>query len=182
MNTDSLLRLMAERLPGIARAAVPVPTKRLGTVAAAGTGTGTSVSVLVDGDTTAVSILNGTGRILPAGVRVWVDFYPPHGAVVTGLAGPPGELLWPIAGIHTDQVGTGLAGENSSATFDGVEFAAPPSVRITMLHLSTTPWVYNLRAVTTTGFDFRVVTATGTVTGAPFDYEIHWDAVGVIVS
>lgn len=87
-SAEAMMRLLLARVPAIARAAVATPTKRLGTVADDAELT-TYVNVLVDGDDTAISVLNGTGAQLTAGQRVVVDFYPPNGAIVQGILSTP---------------------------------------------------------------------------------------------
>jgi len=78
------MRLLMAQVPPIARRAVQVPTKRFGTVT---DDAEDYVTVLIDGDEAAISVLNGTGALLLAGARVVVDFYPPHGALVSGILG-----------------------------------------------------------------------------------------------
>lgn len=93
------MRLIMQAVPDAARRAVATQTKRLGFVATTQQAGNDVVSILVDGDTTPTTIINATGQPLTAGQRVVVDFYPPHGALVSGIIGPvaPAVVLATIA-------------------------------------------------------------------------------------
>lgn len=90
------MRLIAQQVPAMARRAVPVPSTRLGSVAATSDPIVTYVEVLVDGDESSISVLNATGSVLAQGQRVVVSFYPPHGAMVSGVLLPVSrtEQFW----------------------------------------------------------------------------------------
>ena len=96
LTTEQIMRLIAQQVPAMARRSVPVPSTRLGSVAATSDPTVAYVEVLVDGDDSSISVLNATGVVLAQGQRVVVSFYPPHGAMVTGLLAPTSlaEQFW----------------------------------------------------------------------------------------
>lgn len=115
-SIEAIVRLLAARVPDMARAAVPVPTIRFGTVDETPDTSSTYVSVLVDGmDEQATAVLNGTGEVLGAGQRVVVLFYPPHGAIVAGRMVPRveteqiwhGQITVPTSGTVSEVMGSG---------------------------------------------------------------------------
>lgn len=85
---EALMRLLAAQVPALARRAVQVPTKMLATIEADQVAGASSVRTMVDGAPEPIDVLNATGRVLALGQRVVVDFYPPHGAVVSGVLAP----------------------------------------------------------------------------------------------
>lgn len=63
---------------------LPTPVARLGTVGGV-IHPGAAGDVRIDGDSTAITITNGTGQTLGLGSRVEVTFTPPHGVLITGI-------------------------------------------------------------------------------------------------
>lgn len=82
------MRLLAAQVPALARRAVQVPTKMLGTIELDAAPGANTIRVRIDGADAPIDVLNATGRALAAAQRVVVDFYPPHGAVVSGVLAP----------------------------------------------------------------------------------------------
>lgn len=96
LSTEAIMRLIAQQVPQMARAAVQIPTIRLGTVNQTSDPAVNYVEVQVDGDPTPISVMNGLGHAIAAGQRVAIQFYPPHGAIVVGALLPlyPLEQWW----------------------------------------------------------------------------------------
>jgi hypothetical protein len=82
-NDEVVVRAIMRHVPDLVNRVVKTPTKRLGFVVDAPSAFD-PVSVIVDGDVNALEVINATGLRLAAGDRVVVDFYPPHGVLVTG--------------------------------------------------------------------------------------------------
>lgn len=89
MSTDAELRQIVDAIPAIARRAVAVPTKFFGTVISFDPGSGLA-DVTVDGDAQPVSVRVAVAGGVAIAQRVVIDFYPPHGALVTGVLGGVG--------------------------------------------------------------------------------------------
>lgn len=112
ISQAALMRLLVAQVPPLAVRAVKVPTKRLATVESFD---GANARVVLDGDPAAVTIQVA----VPGGVwpqqRVVVDFYPPHGALVTGiLSGSAiGEAVWRT----TYSVASAVGGSTSPAAW-----------------------------------------------------------------
>lgn len=112
VDQAAVTRLLVAQVPDLARRSVPVPTKRLGTVESFD---GARASVTLDGDASPVTIQVAVpGGVWP-GQRVVVDFYPPHGALISGvLSGSViGELIW----TSTVTVASNVAGSTSPAAW-----------------------------------------------------------------
>lgn len=94
------MSLLASVVPDMARRAVTVPIKRFGTVVET-MSNGSVIAVLVDGDESTSMILNATDLIFPPGQRVVVDYYPPHGAIISGALTTTTTLGEVAYGINT---------------------------------------------------------------------------------
>lgn len=90
-GVERALSLLQRQVADMARRAVQVPVKRFGTVTTAGD----PPMVTIDGDSAASPVANATGLTLPVGARVVLDFYPPHGVLITGILGTTAlEQAW----------------------------------------------------------------------------------------
>lgn len=109
LSTEVVLRLIAAAVPDMARRAVAQQVRRLGFVDQDQVEGVPFTSVLVDGDDAPLSALSMTGVRLRRGDRVLVDFYPPHGVVISGvLAEAPWFSAWGV--VSGGQAsGTGVA-------------------------------------------------------------------------
>lgn len=107
LTTEAVLRLMAAAVPEMARRAVAQQVRRLGFIDQDQVEGVAFATVLVDGDLTALSALNMTGSRLRQGERVLVDFYPPHGVIITGLLAekPWGAARGDVAGGSATSAG-----------------------------------------------------------------------------
>jgi hypothetical protein len=87
LTPEAIMSIVARAVPAMAIKAVPTVSKQLGEVVSASFDT-SEVSVLLDGDVDPIPVVNATGYQLLEGHRVVVDFYPPHGVLVTGVLSP----------------------------------------------------------------------------------------------
>jgi len=117
----------------------PRPTIRAGSVQQPVAGDGT-VQVLVDGDVSASTCEVIGSTTLPAGARVMVAFYPPHGAYVLGALGGTGG----VSAIDYGEVLGGADEDLTSAIFAtyptnaSFTFTAPAAATSVILSWETT--------------------------------------------
>lgn len=73
-----------EAIGDVAKRVVQVPLKRLGYIESYDAPTNCA-QVVLDGDSESICIQNATGLTLTEDLRVVIDFYPPHGVLITGV-------------------------------------------------------------------------------------------------